>query len=175
MTFKIAGKNQRIPLFQKKCLNVSQKLGTWKFFNVFLRFPMFSNIFQCYLLSCSLSLTISLSHSLTLSHSHTLSLSLNLSLSLFLTLTLFQSLIQSLSTCWATFVFISMLKSRCLLQKWQCFFLDINAFFLTKLYGHQQHPFLFLSVSRAGSQLIRNNVVVWPVRHNPGGRLNISG
>ena len=61
----------------KKCLNVRQKLGTWKFFNVFLCFPMFSNVFQCYLLSfsLSLSLTISLSHSLTLSHSHTLSIS----------------------------------------------------------------------------------------------------
>ena len=66
----------------KKCLNVRQKLGTWKFFNVFLRFPMFSNVFQCYLLS-----------------SH------------YLTLTLFQSLIESLLTCWTTFVFISMLKS----------------------------------------------------------------
>ena len=32
-------------------------------------------------------------------------------------------------------------------------FFDINAFSLTKLYGQQQHPFLFLSVSRAGSQL----------------------
>ena len=83
----------------KKCL---------KFFNVFLRFPMFSNVFQCYLLSFSLSLT----------------------LSLFLTLTLFQSLIQSLSTCWTTFVFISMLKSRCLLQKWQCFFFTSMGFFL---------------------------------------------
>ena len=31
-----------------------------------------------------------------------------------LTLTLFQSLIQSLSTCWTSFVFISMLKIRCL-------------------------------------------------------------
>ena len=59
----------------KKCLNVRQKLGTLKFSNVFLRFPMFSNVFQCYLLSFSLSLTISLSHSLTLSHSHTLSIS----------------------------------------------------------------------------------------------------
>ena len=59
----------------KKCLNVRQKLGTWKFFNVFLRFPMFSNVFQCYLLSLSLTL------------------------SLFLTLTLFQSLIESLLTC----------------------------------------------------------------------------
>ena len=58
----------------KKCLNVRQKLGTWKFFNVFLCFPMFSNVVQCYLLSFSLSLTISLSlshyHSLTLSISH---------------------------------------------------------------------------------------------------------
>ena len=75
----------------KKCLNVRQKLGTWKFFNVFLRFPMFSNVFQCYLLSFSLSLS--------------------LTISLFLTLTLIQSLIQSLLTCWTTFVFISMLKT----------------------------------------------------------------
>ena len=36
---------------------------------------MFSNVFQCYLLSFSLSLTISLSRYLTLSHSHTLSIS----------------------------------------------------------------------------------------------------
>ena len=62
----------------KKCLNVRQKLGTWKFFNVFLRFPMFSIVFQCYLLS--LSLTISLSHNLTLSHSHNLSISHSITL-----------------------------------------------------------------------------------------------
>ena len=36
---------------------------------------MFSNVFQCYLLSFSLSLSLSLSHYLTLSHSHTLSIS----------------------------------------------------------------------------------------------------
>ena len=65
------------------------------FFYVFLCFPMFSNVFQCYLLSFSLSL--SLSHSLPISP--------------FLTLTLFQSLIESLLTCWTTFVFISMLKT----------------------------------------------------------------
>ena len=41
----------------------------------------------------------------------TLTLSHYLTLSLFLTLTLFQSLIESLLTCWTTFVFISMLKS----------------------------------------------------------------
>ena len=40
-----------------------------------------------------------------------LTLSHYLTLSLFLTLTLFQSLIESLLTCWTTFVFISMLKS----------------------------------------------------------------
>ena len=45
--------------------------------------------------------TLSLSHSLTLSHSHTLSFSHSL----------------SLSTCWTTFVFISMLKTHCLLLK----------------------------------------------------------
>jgi hypothetical protein len=79
----------------KKCLNVRQKLGTWKCFNVFLRFPMFSNVFQCYLLSFSLFLTLfqslieslltfvfismlknhALTHTHTLSHSHTLSIS----------------------------------------------------------------------------------------------------
>ena len=84
----------------KKCLNVRQKLGTWKFFNVFLSFPMFFNVFQCYLLSFSLSLSHYLTHSLTIS--------------LYLTLTLFQSLIESLLTCWTTFVFISMLKSHSL-------------------------------------------------------------
>ena len=36
-----------------------------------LRFPMFSNVFQCYLLSFSLSLSLTIS----LSHSHTLSIS----------------------------------------------------------------------------------------------------
>ena len=41
----------------------------------------------------------------------TLTLSHYLTISLFLTLTLFQSLIESLLTCWTTFVFISMLKS----------------------------------------------------------------
>ncbi len=50
---------------KKKCLNVRQKLGTWKFFNVFLR----SNV------TYSHSHSLSLSHSLTLSHSHTLSIS----------------------------------------------------------------------------------------------------
>ena len=54
------------------------------------------------------SLTLSLNLNLTLS------LFLTLTLSLFLTLTLFQSLNQSLSTCWTSFVFISMLKIRCL-------------------------------------------------------------
>ena len=34
-------------------------------------------------------------------------------------------------------------------------FFDINGFFLTKLYGQQQHPFLFFSVHGAGSQLIK--------------------
>ena len=46
-----------------------------------------------------------------LSHSHTLTLSLSH------TLSLFQSLIQSLSTCWTSFVFIFMLKTHCLLLK----------------------------------------------------------
>ena len=37
----------------------------------------------------------------------------------------FQSLIQSLSTCWTSFVFMSMLKSRCLLPKTAMVFFDI--------------------------------------------------
>ena len=41
-------------------------------------------------------------------------------------------------------------------------FFDINAFSLTKLYGQQQHPFLFLSVSRAGSQLKITPVTTCP-------------
>ena len=65
------------------------------------RFFMFSYVFQCFL-------TFS---NVTYSHSHSHSLSHYLTLSLFLTLTLFQSLIESLLTCWTTFVFISMLKS----------------------------------------------------------------
>ena len=71
--------------------------------------------------------TLTLSHSITLdmlnnfgfhlyaqkslSHSHSLTLSHCLTVSPFLTLTLFQSLMESLLTCWTTFVFISMLKS----------------------------------------------------------------
>ena len=74
-------------------------------------------------LSHSRTLTLSFSHSITLdmlnkfcfhlyaqnSPSHFLTLTL----SRYLTLTLFQSLIQSLSTCWTSFVFISRLKSHC--------------------------------------------------------------
>ena len=75
-------------------------------------------------LSLSHSLTRSISHSLTLnmlnnfcfhvyaqkslSHFHTLTLSHSH------TFTLFQCLIQSLLTCWTSFVFMSRLKSRCL-------------------------------------------------------------
>merc|ERR1711994_234898 len=74
MTSKLTGEgDEEADEVLKKCLNVRQKLGTWKFFNVFLRFPMFSNVFQCYLLSFSLSLTMSLSHTLSLSHSFNLS------------------------------------------------------------------------------------------------------
>ena len=80
----------------KKCLNVRQKLGTWKFL-------MFSYVFQCFLTFSNVTYSQSLILTLTLSH--------YLTLSLFLTLTLFQSLIESLLTCWTTFVFISMLKS----------------------------------------------------------------
>ena len=82
----------------KKCLNVRQKLGTR---------------------SLSHTLTLTLSHS-----RHTEQLlfpclcsKVTLSLSHSLTLTLFQSLIHSLSTCWTSFVFISMLKTQCLLLK----------------------------------------------------------
>ena len=57
-----------LEFFNKKMSECQTKAGNLE---VFLRFPMFSNVFQCYLLSFSLSLTISLSHSLTLSHSHT--------------------------------------------------------------------------------------------------------
>ena len=57
------------------------------------------------LFSCLCSkVTLSLSHSHTLSHSHYLTLSLSRS----------HSLIHSLSTCWTTFVFMSMLKSHIL-------------------------------------------------------------
>ena len=63
---------------------------------------VYSRKLQCFFFDLILLLT------LTLSHSHPLSLSL------FLTLTLFQSLIQSLLTCWTSFVFMSRLKSRCL-------------------------------------------------------------
>ena len=98
-------------------------------------------------LSLTLSLTLTVSHSLplvilnnfcfrvyaqkSLSHSHTISLSQCLTL----THPLFLSLIHSLSTCWTTFVFMSMLKSRCLLPKIAMFFL-----------GHQQphHPLLWV-------------------------------
>ena len=79
--------NRQKMLQNKKCLNVRQKLGTWKFFDVF----------QCYLLSFSL----------------------------FLTLTPFESLIESLLKCWTTFVFISMLKSQCLKVKLAMLFYTI--------------------------------------------------
>ena len=55
-------------------------------------------LFSC--LCSKITLSLSHSHTLTLSHSHTF--------------TLFQCLIQSLSTCWTSFVFMSRLKSRCL-------------------------------------------------------------
>ena len=78
-----------------------------------------------------------------LSHSH------SLSLSLFLTLTLFQSLIQSLSTCWTSFVFISMLKSRCCRRKLQWSFFDIVV--ITTLSCD-------VWVHRAGSQLKNSEI-----------------
>ena len=76
-----------------------------------------------------------------LSHSHTLSLSHYLTL----TLSLFHSLIHSLSTCWTTFVFMSMLKSRCLLPKIAMFFWDFHIITITLSCEFRGH--------RAGSQL----------------------
>ena len=139
-------------------------------------FLMFSYVFQCFLtfsnVTYSHSHSLSLSHSLTLSHSHTLSIShwitldmlnnfcfhlypqnslshsLTLSLSLLLTLTLFQSLIQSLSTCWTIFVFMSRLKSRCLLPKIAMLFFDI----ITIIISSSTLSCEF-GVHRAGSQL----------------------
>ena len=58
-------------------------------------------LFSC--LCSKITLSLSHSHTLALSHSHTF--------------TLFQCLIQSLSTCWTSFVFMSRLKSHCLLPK----------------------------------------------------------
>ena len=76
---------------------------------------------------------------ITLSHSHSrhtgqllfscLCSKVTLSLSHSLTLTLSHSLIYSLSTCWTTFVFISMLKTHCLLLKIAMLF-----------FGHPPHP-----------------------------------
>ena len=62
-------------------------------------------LFSC--LCSKVTLTLSHSLTLTLSYSHTL--------------TLFQSLIQSLLTCWTSFVFISMLKICCCMRKLQWF------------------------------------------------------
>ena len=122
-------------------------------------FLMFSYVFQCFLtfsiVTYSHSHSLSLSHSLTLSHSHTHWITLDMlnnfcfhvhaqkslshSLSLFLTLTLFQSLIQSLLTCWTSFVFISMLKSRCLNAK-------IAMFFFLMQFAFSQKTTLYLSL-----------------------------
>ena len=106
---------------------------------------------------------------------------LTLTLSLFLTLTLFQSqfqtwsldylitwsldhlitwlldhlhsLIHSLSTCWISFVFISMLKSHCLLAKIAMLFFDIILIIITLSCDTWVH--------RAGSQL-KNTYKKWP-------------
>ena len=102
-------------------------------------------------LSHSLTVTLSLCHSFYISHSFNLSFTHSrhaeqllfsclcskvtvysrkyfhtLSLSHSRTLTLSHSLIHSLSTCWTTFVFMSMLKSRCFLPKIAMLFWDIN-------------------------------------------------
>ena len=130
-----------------------------KFFNVFLRFPMLLTLILTLTLShfltvslfLTLTLNLSLNHSwhaeqllfsslcskvtLTLSHSDALTLTHSL------TLTLFHSLIHSLLTCWTTFVFISMLKTHCLLLKIAMLFWDISPL-----------PSYFRS-HRAGSQL----------------------
>ena len=55
-------------------------------------------------------------------------------------------------------------KSLFKVENVNAFFFDINAFSLTKLYG--QHPFLFLSVSRAGSQLKIPIYVVNKIRYH---------
>ena len=102
-------------------------------------FLMFSYVFQCFL---TLSLSITLSPSL----------------SLLLTLTLFQSLIQSLSTCWTIFVFMSRLKSRCLLPKIAMLFFDI----ITIVVSSSTLSCDFW-VHRAGSQLkmiINNSILI---------------
>ena len=80
-------------------------------------------VFMSMLKSHSHTLTLSVSHSFTLNMLNNFCFqvyaqkSLSLSFSLFLTLTLFQSIIHSLSKWWTTFVFKSMLKSRCLKLK----------------------------------------------------------
>ena len=89
---------------------------------------------------------------LTLSHSH------SLTLSRYLTLTLFQSLIQSLSTCWTSFVFISMLKSRCNSRKLQWFF------FWTSSSSSASAPREFAN-HRAGSQLKITKILMWDAQN----------
>ena len=95
---------------------------------------LIESLLTCWTTFVFISMLKTHSHNLSLSHSHSYSLShsfnlsfnhsqhaeqllfsclcskVTLSFSLFLTLTLFQSLIHSLSTCWTTFVFMSMLK-----------------------------------------------------------------
>ena len=79
-------------------------------------------------------------------HFHTLSLSHSR------TLTLSHSLIHSLSTCWTTFVFMSMLKSHYFWQKLQCGFLDSSSSSITLSTD--------IRVSRAGSQLKREKILI---------------
>ena len=95
------------------------------------------------------SLTLSQSHILPLFHSlihyrhaeqilfSCLCLKITLSLSHYRTFTLFQCLIQSLLTCWASFVFMSMLISRCLLPK-------IAMVFFWPPPPQQHHPHLWV-------------------------------
>ena len=127
---------------KKKCLNVRQKLGTWKFFNVFLRFPMLLTLILTlsHYLTLSHSHTHSISHSITLdmlnnfcfhlyaqnslSHSHTLTLSLSHTLSLSLS----HSLNLSFNHSWhAEQVLFSCLGSKVAVysRKLQWFFLDL--------------------------------------------------
>ena len=104
---------------------------------------------------CSkVTLTLSRSHSLTLSHSHTF--------------TLFQCLIQSLLTCWTSFVFMSMLISRCLLPKIAMLFFDIISSSIITLSGHSHQNWtvkrwqsIFLTKFLYASQYPRTLLVVY--------------
>ena len=81
-------------------------------------------------------LSLSYSLTLTLSHSHTHSISHSITLDML-----------------NNFCFHVYAQKSLFIAKIAMLFFWQQGFFLTKLYGQQQHPFLFLSVSRAGSQL----------------------